>query len=128
MNDTHSNEHAEQSIKKIGLNMRLRKTPSYKLVGVKGPAGGTCQVTKEQAEELCKQEGYSIIKPSKKLEPTKPEETGGDTVTANTIRVIRSNKDMDAFIEKYKIEVELAENATLADKKNAVIKALELEE
>jgi len=124
----HTEEHVNKAITKLNNNMRLKPTTTTKLVAVKGP-GGICKVSLEKAKELCERDGFKIHKePTIKTSNVETGETSSKEVTAESIRDIRSNKDMDVFVKEYSIDAGFVDGDTLSMKKDKVISILELEE
>lgn len=127
MNDSQVEEHVEGALTKINNNMRLKKSTTNRLVAIKSPSGKICRVSEKKAQGYLDRKGFSLAKEPTKEIDTKDDADKGDDVTAHLIRSF-SAKKFEAFLIKYGVDIMFKEDATLPEKKDAVIEKLSLSE
>lgn len=147
-----SSELSDEKIDAMNLNLskRLRACTKHKKTYVKNAGGRIACVAEKDAAKYVSREGWSL--PSEKELATflnggkEPKTESSDassasskssddaddnsiSIDATTIRQMNT-KTLEKFLEKYgeQIEADFAEDDTLPQKKDKVIKALELEE
>ena len=131
------NENTEKAIAKLDQRMKLAKPQVYEKGYVKNPGGEIVVVAKDSVEDYAARDKWSKASDAdikkylgKKDEPVEDADDGGDAITAADIRKLSKNK-FKQFMEDYAGDlegIEFKEGATDAEKKDAVIKYLELEE